>query len=164
MVYSKWLYTSAIISVPRQDGVPAAGNAKADWTHLANAYAVGEKLIDIDFKDTVIDAFRAKIKSLDAGTVWEVAPEVVRIIYSSTPRDSPARRLIVDLYYGHGSLSDLTAGDDLPSDFLLELSRVGLSHIGKRPVSNARCEYHEHKTGLDNTCYIDRQAFALRFV
>ncbi|KAF2166274.1 hypothetical protein M409DRAFT_55127 [Zasmidium cellare ATCC 36951] len=150
-LYSKWLYSSAIISIP-EDETP---KDDAEWRVLASAYALGEKLIDIDFKNTVIDALRAKVKSKIGNTVWKVAPELVRIIYAGDSKDSPARRFVVDLYHGHGGASNL---DDrsLPSDFLFDLARVGLVRTIKRHVSSERCEHHEH--GKDKACYIDRKA------
>lgn len=150
-LYSKWLYSSAIISIPKA----VTPKDDTEWMVLASAYVLGEQLIDMDFKNTVIDALRAKIKSKDGMTVWKVASELVHIIYASDSKDSPARRFMVDLYHGHGGASNLE-DRGLPSDFLFDLARVGLSRIIKKPVSSARCEYHEH--GTDKACYIDRKA------
>lgn len=100
---------------------------------------VGEKLIDIDIKNTVINALGAKVKALGGTTVWEAATEFVRIIYNCTPRDSRARRFMVDLR--NGEARNLKKEDDLLSNFLLfDLAWVHLPRIVKKPVSRVRCK------------------------
>lgn len=103
---------------------------------------MGKKLVDIDFRDTVIYALRAKVKGVGGVTDWEAAAEVVRIIYNGTLKGSPARRFLIDLY--HGGARNLKEEDNLPSDFLFDLARVGLSRMVKMQVSGVRCEYREH--------------------
>ncbi|KAK4497223.1 hypothetical protein PRZ48_011673 [Zasmidium cellare] len=153
-LYSKWLYTSAIISTPKDGGDSSTSKDTAEWKVLAKAYVLGEELIDVDFKDTVIDALRAKFKSKEGGTVWEVAADLVRIIYGGTSADSTARRFMADLYHGY-ALASTFEERSLPSDFLFDLARVGLTRVLKNQMSCARCEYHEH--GADKACYLDRR-------
>lgn len=136
-------------------------NDKSEWLNLARAYVLGQAVVDINFKDTVIDAMRAKVKSASGPSIWLVASELVRIIYNGTPEDSPARRFLVDLYHGHAGEGDMEKGV-FPSDFLFDLTRAALTRCGvhKTPVTNLggssviKCKYHEHG---ENACYADRK-------
>jgi hypothetical protein len=62
------------------------------FVELARAYVLGEKPIDVKFKNAIIDTFVA------VGTAMGYNPigERVDILYEGTPEGSPARKLVVD--------------------------------------------------------------------
>lgn len=161
-IYSKWLYTGAIASNPAlSSSSHTTADEELEWLNLANALVLGEAFIDVDFKDTIMDALRAKVKSFSGHTFWNVASRVVRIIYDGTPQTSAARRFLVAIYHGHGEAKDLDSKDGFPSDFLLDLARASLSSRTKTPVTSLgdksfmKCNYHEH--GESQACYTDRK-------
>ena len=158
-VYVHWLYRK---SLPvRLDSPGEAGNE--EYLQLAKSYVLGDVLVDADFKDAVLDAFidKSRSKATD-GFNWYPAGSVVRHIYENTQDNSPARRLLVDMYTACGQSDWLTkhaSPEDLTSEFLLDLA---VSLLDKRPcpgevLKKDTCLYHEH--GQDETvCYRDRLA------
>ena len=83
--YSQWLYARQIIS--------KADHAD-DSLHLARLYILGEQLIDSVFQDVIIDTFIRHASN--SGLV--PCAEAVNEIYERTQDNSPARRLMVDLW------------------------------------------------------------------
>ncbi|KAF2869130.1 hypothetical protein BDV95DRAFT_453386, partial [Massariosphaeria phaeospora] len=83
--YIQYLYT-------RQVAFPSV--AHDNWTYLASLYVLGEKFIDISFKNAVIDTM------LDYHEERSSFPpyKAVKIIYEGTPLFSPARKLVLDMY------------------------------------------------------------------
>lgn len=158
-VYVHWLYRK---SLPvRLDSPGEAGNE--EYLQLAKSYVLGDMLVDADFKDAVLDAFidKSRSKATD-GCNWYPAGSPVRHIYDNTQDNSPARRLLVDMYtaYGHsGWLTRHASPEDLTSEFLLDLA---VSLLDKRPrpgevLEKDPCVYHEHGQG-EAVCYRDRLA------
>lgn len=48
-----------------------------EWMNLAAAYVLGNELLDTAFKDSVIDALRAKVRSLSGNTIWPYGGELI---------------------------------------------------------------------------------------
>lgn len=87
-IYAEWLHSGVICST-------SAGSQQYDteFKTLVRAYILGDKLVDRGFKNTIIDAFIEKIHSDRRFDL-----EHPRLIYDNTPRQSPLRRLLVDIY------------------------------------------------------------------
>jgi len=133
-IYVNWLYAG---------GVPATAQDLGDetihdkeWTNLAAAFVVGEGVMDVAFKDVVMDALRAKVRSAEGATIWRVACDMVKIIYDGTTVGSPARKFMVDIFYHHGDPSVLCGpADDLQRDFLLDLGHDFMTARTAPPVA-----------------------------
>ena len=66
-LYVSWLYTrkipnAAALSQSQDDN-------ETEWKTLAEAYVLGDALLDTAFKDHVIDALRAKVQSPSGHTI-----------------------------------------------------------------------------------------------
>ncbi|KAK5739077.1 hypothetical protein LTR17_005597 [Elasticomyces elasticus] len=133
---------------------------------LAWLYVLGEKLIDPAFQDRVIDAIIAGTRegvADDKGVFqrWYPVTEVVDTIYKATPKDSPARRLMVDMHVlkGKATWIETEQPECNNLEFLVDLA---VAMFEKRVVSEqARpehklldsgvpCAYHKH--GKNEKC------------
>jgi len=95
--YVQWLYTRRIVYYE-------------EWYYMAFAkmYTLGEKLLDRDFQDRVLDAIVAEVRELKQNASGHVVREMpvksaVDVIYQGTPAGSPGRRLMVGLHLRHGN-------------------------------------------------------------
>ena len=156
-LYVNWLYSGKIpTAVHLQD---CEENEK-EWTTLASAYALGEEILDTAFKDTVIDALRAKVNSTLGPTMWLSGGEIIKIIYGGTPEGSAARTFLVDIYSFNASKKDLAcAFDDAPKDFYFDVAatRHRMNQRLLAPSISAKpgvCVYHSHRK--DEGCYLDQ--------
>lgn len=155
-VYLHWLYFETL--PVRNDSAELQGNN--EYAQLAKAYALGEFLQDVNFRDAVLDAMLIKSRSkVSDGRTWFPGGPAIRYIYEGTPESSAARRLLVDLYtyHGHGDwLKGWADKDDLPKQFLLDLAIAALTERSRPSSSLAKekgaCEYHEHRPD-PNSCY-----------
>ncbi|UKZ78420.1 hypothetical protein TrVFT333_006160 [Trichoderma virens FT-333] len=126
-VYLHWLYFETL--PVKNDNPGLEGNI--EYVQLAKAYALGEFLQDVNFKDAVLDAILIKSRSAASdGLNWYPVGPAIRHIYEGTPESSAARRLLVDMYTYHGLGEWLTKWankDDLPKQFLLDLAIEALT-------------------------------------
>lgn len=128
----------------------ANDNDDLDFDHLVKAYALGEKLDDVGFKDAVIDAIAAMSSDNNEYPVCDTTG----LVWRTTLPGSPLRRLVLDRHV-------LLARDDWFSghgqpfeyDFLFDLARAFTKHHWSsiKPDHDV-CHYHSHeKAGLP--CY-----------
>lgn len=157
-IYIHWLY---LHTLPVRIDLPGlAGNS--EYVQLANAYVLGDMLLDTDFKDAVIDAIINKTRSTASdGQNWYPVGPVIRCIYENTRESSKARCLLVDLYVNYAEgywLRELATWDDLPKEFLFDVANAALDRR-QRPASYSiidTCEYHEHTPEDPSLCYRKR--------
>jgi hypothetical protein len=157
-VYLHWLYCETL--PVKNDSPGHEGNI--EYVQLAKAYALGEMLQDVNFKDAVLDAISIKSCSKASdGQRWFPLGPAIRCIYEGTPGSSAARRLLVDMYTYHGNgnwLTDWANEDDLPKQFLLDLAVAALTKRPRPPDFLSRkigtCDYHEHLPD-PNSCYLN---------
>jgi hypothetical protein len=94
--YIRWLYHGKIpINLHITGGDTREEKAEEmEKIHvlLAEAYVFGEKIMDVKYKNAVVEAMFAAKKVLD----WSMGPESVSIAYEGTPSESPLRRLIAE--------------------------------------------------------------------
>ncbi|KAL6791951.1 hypothetical protein J3E68DRAFT_442661 [Trichoderma sp. SZMC 28012] len=161
-VYLHWLYFETL--PVRNDSAELQGNN--EYAQLAKAYALGEFLQDVNFRDAVLDAMLIKSRSKvsEDGRIWFPGGPAIRYIYEGTPESSAARRLLVDLYtyHGHGDwLKGWAVKDDMPKQFLLDLAIAALTERSRPSASLAKekgaCEYHEHRPD-PHSCYKNHSA------
>ena len=119
-IYLHWLYFSALPT--KAEG---QGNAELDveFCTLSKCYVLGEKLMAIGFKNTIIVAFtEAKYEPprLSHPCPGELP---VTIIYKETPENSPARKLLVEMWamYARAEWEHILV--KMPSEFKVDLIR-----------------------------------------
>lgn len=158
-LYLHWLYRGTLPVRINEPGL--VGNS--EYLQMSKAYVLGDKLQDGDFKDVIIDAIIDKCKSIASdGRKWFPVGPVLRCIYDNTPTSSEARRLLVDIYVHNGSgdwLSDWVKQDDIPKDFLLDITMAFLNKKEKNEEGpthkSSTCAYHQHGLG-ETLCYKER--------
>lgn len=168
-LYLQWLYTGRLHTKPSK--VPLliyTSPSQEEWHNLTDAYLLGERLGDIKFKDTVIDAMLEwffETLPKDRRVVYETAPKV----YLRVQAGGPLRRLISDMaayHFDDQTIQEMATRQSslgLPYDFLSDTlvkfsSRMQgsgastMSKIVQPPVFAGRgtCNYHCHG---DNECY-----------
>ncbi|KAK5120539.1 hypothetical protein LTR85_006195 [Meristemomyces frigidus] len=148
--YLQWLYSGRINSVKQRD--------PRDYRLLSRMYALGEKLIDPESQDRVLDAILAIARFRDdRGRQKFPADEAISIIYDATPPGSPARRLLVDLHMRHGGSGWISNHrDDVHRGYALDLAtellkeRSAKGSEGKKYEeldTGTPCSYHHHANG-----------------
>ncbi|KAI4907236.1 hypothetical protein J4E90_009738 [Alternaria incomplexa] len=94
--YIKWLYYDKIETQLEEASEDTrekkAVAAEKAYCLLADAYVFGEKIIDLQYKEAVMKAIFATLKSYN----WNMGPESVNIIYEGTPPGSQLRRFIAE--------------------------------------------------------------------
>jgi hypothetical protein len=85
--YTQWLYTKAIVMNPSILAMTAS-------VLLAQLYVLGERLVDSLFQDAIIDTFIARAVNLNL----KRSLLATSILYEGTGVESPARRLVVDIW------------------------------------------------------------------
>ncbi|KAK5135161.1 hypothetical protein LTR08_005547 [Meristemomyces frigidus] len=156
--YVKWLYLRAIPSTATtNDGSEQHEN---EFRSLTEAYVLGDRLLDDEFKDMAIDALRAKARTPSGNNIWPAATEMLKTVYAGTPEGSKARSLLVNIFQYHAAPDVFGQYDvsELPKEFLFELTRalmekrgaVAIASLGGRAPPG--CEYHSHGEG--GKCYV----------
>lgn len=150
-VYQQWAYTKKIYSATKQcDIAKAAG----EYSLLVRAYSLGDRLLDVEFKDAVIDSIIDKLleqRRFDTRLTNEV--------YENTPSDSPLRRLWQDIYVHAGLsewLDEKATGGPVSAEFLLDVARLQMrvtqasGEMIAPYLDGSQCQYHSHGFGA---CY-----------
>lgn len=105
---------------------------------LTRAFVFSEKMQDSDFKDAVVDALIHTVATPDEkGVRWYPTMQSVDRAYTGTPKGSPIRRLLVDMYTFHGRKDWLDSRKNV--DFLADLAGCLLR------------DRSEHSQALDST-------------
>lgn len=151
-LYQQWIYTGGIFL----NRFATATDTQNEYELLVRAYLLGEKLIDLDFKDTVIDCI---IHKLRASRTFDA--RLTNLIYENTPPESPLRRLWLDIYFYSGSpnwLDEKALGDFIHPEFAVDLSKTQMGFMQRfksvhAPFMGNSCVYHEHAGGH---CYQEK--------
>ena len=110
-LYLELLYTGDL---------PILCNKSPQATRLAKVYVLAEKIVDIESKNTIVQAILARA----AESKYPPCTTAVRLIYEGTPDSCPARRLFLDLWLEKETPTWFDKDfEDLPKDFLVELAR-----------------------------------------
>lgn len=151
-LYLGWIYSHEIniSSLDNKDTAKAVGDS------LIRAYILGDFLLDLDFKDAIIDAVNEVQEEAD-GYLRACLP----LAYAHTAEKSPLRRIIIDrmVYTKRDSPANFIAreraDDFLDREILLDPMEavVLMSDTPTPPPYHTHpCHYHCHK-GRD-TCYL----------
>ncbi|KAF2241925.1 hypothetical protein BU26DRAFT_389222, partial [Trematosphaeria pertusa] len=116
-----------------------------EFTALSKLYVLAEKLMDKRTKTVVLDSFYARVGQLSkTGDVQSAALDCVRIIYGGTRTSSSIRDLLVAFYTDYGDRSFLPEEvENVPSDFLYDISRSMLKKRPRQDHVNARLQEKE---------------------
>lgn len=145
-LYAEWVYSGRI-----QKRAPGVNSEDVDFSSMGQAYILGEKLLDKNFKNAIVDLLLQTIV-----THGKMDLTLPTLIFNETSNTAPLRKLLVDLYvwFGHkdwlkpdGSKEAMSAifSSDLNAAFFDRHGRDG-SPKAKLPALNA-CAYHEHPDG-----------------
>jgi hypothetical protein len=122
-------------AIPVQDSdLAPETSSRLEYTMLTKLYVLAEMLMDENTKETVHSAILARSKEAFSGDQKSryPGPAPIRIIYEDPPEDSPARKLMVQLYTEIAYGSFLTQlPKEMPTDFFYDLS---ISLISKHPL------------------------------
>ncbi|KAK1812880.1 hypothetical protein LTR12_012764 [Friedmanniomyces endolithicus] len=156
--YAEWLYTGKL-AVIESDG-------KTDFDLLSSMFGLGEKIIDDRFQNCVIDAFVAGTRVAtpnSTGGLNYIYPgyHTVDSLYKVTPKGSPARRLMVEMYAlqaGDGFIN-VEHPEENNHEFLVDLASSLLKNRTvcqdfqdkhEELIDGTPCSYHKH--GKEETC------------
>jgi hypothetical protein len=141
LVYQQWLYASLIHTRPSS----APTKADDEYRTLVKAYILGEKMMDGNFKDSVVDAIIEKLR-------WtrRFDTSLTDLVFDNTLPASPLRRLWLDAYYNFGRpewLDVSLVGDSINAEFMVEFSRYQMQYRASSGAFGpdamfARCTYH----------------------
>ncbi|KAK5691275.1 hypothetical protein LTR17_025722 [Elasticomyces elasticus] len=127
-IYVNWLYMRGIARSSLDDDDEDAQSE--EWLNLADAFVLGDALVDSEFQASVLETLRFMSGSRQRKSFWAVATEVVAVIYDGTPTGSPVREVLLDLFLLH-------ADGQLPDDEILALPVEFLQELEKAPQSLA---------------------------
>jgi hypothetical protein len=144
--------------VPTATTLTQSDNNETEWKTLASAFVLGEALIDSVFKDTIMDALRAKVCSTSGHTMWSCGGEMVKMLYEGTPEGSAAGKFMVDVYTLHAGEKELElVRAQLPKDFFYDMFVLIIKGSTTRPLNDFpgtwTCKYHGHKPS--EPCYLN---------
>ena len=129
--YVHWLYKRAIPNHLENRGNEDQYEQQC-YIHLSKLYALGERAIDCEFQNRVIDAIVATRRAPAEGIQYNPIGEAVNIIYENTTRLAPARKLMVQIWYDYGRSKWLTQSTaKLNHDFMEDVMSALLGD-GKR--------------------------------
>lgn len=145
-LYMQWLYSKQISILADLSDEPEDDEK---FHTLAYAYVLGEKIIDNDFKNAIMDAYVLYARAQGPSKRYYPSNEEIRILYEGTRESSPIRQFLVDVWTWRGKHSWLEHDSDLPKDFLVEVAK-GLFKVRpsveymSRPWKNSHEQYHDH--------------------
>jgi hypothetical protein len=143
-VYQHWLYNGLVHTL--RQGLNSSSESEAEYELLAKLYIFGEKIVDVAFKNSVIDAIVEKVGQ------DSFSKKLTGLVFDNTPSASPLRALWLDVYYHVGSVEWLapryTEGT-LSAGFLIEFGRFQMANRDQgrsrvRLMMPLGCTYHEH--------------------
>ncbi|KAJ5197259.1 hypothetical protein N7449_007738 [Penicillium cf. viridicatum] len=117
-LYSHWLYVGQIpVIVQSATQEDAANNNYKEYYDLVKAYVLGDKLLDVKFQNSTIQAIveKSATPGADGQRHYPGAGTVIHA-YDNTAESAKIRNLFVDIYVEIGGPRWLTK--ELPKDFL----------------------------------------------
>jgi hypothetical protein len=153
-VYQQFLYGGLIYTSYKN----APSRPDDEYKVLVKAYILGEKIMDQEFKDSIVDAIIEKLR-----TLRRFDTQLTDLVSDNTPFASPLRRLWMDAYYHFGSsewLDSSLAGSPINAEFMAEFSRhqmqsrTGFGSFGPYAMFLS-CTYHGH--GIRPCCRQTKQ-------
>lgn len=147
-LYQHWLYNGAL----RTRGSEISIKLSHEYEFLVKAYIFGDKMIDADFKDSVIGAILEKLRVYECFDL-----RLTNLVYENTTAQSKLLRLWLDVYFKAGKaewLDETFVGASISCEFIMEFSRFQMRlkiELAERNMGGD-CHYHEHSAGK---CYLN---------
>ena len=148
-IYVVWLYNGGDPTMPDMNREGGEKRSQiSTFQVLAEAYVLGEILIDYTFKNAIMDTWLKMLKGTQGDTFYEACPEMARVIYDGTLDGSPARKFIVDVLrctVDGPQLTELL--DKLPDACHHELTISFATERKTKAIDEldfGRCRYHKH--------------------
>ncbi|KAF4764617.1 hypothetical protein N7455_010935 [Penicillium solitum] len=123
-IYSHWLYFAKIPGILEAAKQGESANKSAqEYYDLVSAYVLGDKLLDAQFQNSVIDAIIDTCSKADSkdGKVYFPDANAVSYAYSNTTKFSKIREMLVDLYL-HAA-GDQWLSEENPKEFLFSVAK-----------------------------------------
>jgi hypothetical protein len=103
-----------------------------EYVSLSKLYVLAKKLMDDEARDTVLAAMASRsVEEAYDGQLYFPPDYLARTIYDGTVEGDPTRKLLVDLYTQFGTENSIAPVEELPKDFLYDMTR---SLLGQRPL------------------------------
>jgi hypothetical protein len=156
-IYLNWVH-KGVISMDIDEIEEKDTGGYDSWEVAILTYALGDKLLDIDFKDAITDAVAHMLSVVRPdGEVWSPSSvELLHLAYEKLARDCKLNLLIAHRLVRFSNIESLLK-EEWPVGLLFNISRESIrkdtegSQEDTRDVA-ARCAFHEHAPGAEN-CY-----------
>jgi hypothetical protein len=146
-IYLHWLYFKTFPTVLTENSATNT-TSNTEFVTLGKCYVMGEMLMDIGFKNAVLDALLDSITNQPYYEARFPGQHAIGIIYDGTLEGAPARRLLVDLWVTEATenwAEYMTS--DMPAAFTQDLARALLGRKRKKSLGRSWEErakdYHE---------------------
>ncbi|KAF2814836.1 uncharacterized protein BDZ99DRAFT_515607 [Mytilinidion resinicola] len=126
---------------------------------LCKAYCLGEKLMDCNFKDAIINEIIRNTKVVIDGEIYFPGDWAIKLSYEGTTHISHLRKLLVDflVYEAEGSWLSKGSMDVLPKEYLFDIA-IGMTNArdevpAKAPwkdESQVKALYHSRREEKDS--------------
>lgn len=158
-VWLNWLYRHHL-PVGLNAGEKMTHESVQDvWNSLIMAYCLGDKLLDSDYKDAVVDAMAAwTFKRHDQEFHFLIDLATRTKLFESTSAGSTARKFLV---HTMARVKDHLVEED-DHVLLFEVLKLNISanpDFGASLNAARSCEFHEHKPG-ERYCYREKYTVA----
>lgn len=151
-VWLNWIYRHHVVLGPDVGELTSTSKAGHKiWSRLVAAYALGDKLLDADFKDAVVDTMAALMFRKEHGILCVMEIDERTQLFERTTSGSMARKLLV---YWMARTKHLLREEDHHA-LMFEIAKMKIDiHSALQDVlrAAAECEFHEHKAGSVH-CY-----------
>lgn len=155
-VYLNWLVTGKLHVHDQSEVTPEHRQTK---TRLVEAYLLGDKILDVDYKEKVCDALAEDSLILRNAQLWVMGTRARRRLYEDTPAGAPVRRLLIVLLLMYQDVSPVVKADE-PNALLHDIMSA---LVAGKPGSEKElredieaCKFHEHEDGAEN-CYRNKR-------
>lgn len=112
------------------------------WSQVIASYVLGDKLLDVDFKDAVVDTMAALMMQRDKNGMCHLPNPRERIqLFQSTMPGCMARKLLI---HQMARAKYMLVEDDDPALIFAVAKLTVKPDSEDTPQVAARCEFHEH--------------------
>lgn len=151
-LYSHWLYYAKIpVRIEGATEAKPGQRLNEEYRELIRAYILGDKLLDIKFQNSVIDAIvetSSTIHPQDGRAYYPNIPEI-NIAYENTTESSKIRSLLVDMWVSKAVVNWFES-PNLPKEFLISVIKGFIKNDPARMSSPKASKYYVHASGNGN--------------
>ncbi|KAF2242119.1 hypothetical protein BU26DRAFT_555820 [Trematosphaeria pertusa] len=129
-IYVNLVYTNKLTTTPKTSAgkAPSVAAIGQEYQTMCELYVLCEKLQDTSAKDATVTAILSMIHVRhNRGGYRGPPPRAVRTIYEGTTSNSPARRLMVDLWTSVTASTLAKVAGSLPHEFIVDIATTLLN-------------------------------------